>query len=173
VPGRFDLWQEFLRRPASPEEAVQRERAKAGMGGIGSPAELADNFRSYEEAGVDQLILLQQCGNYRQEHVCESLELFAAEVLPPFQERDLERGRRKQRELEPYVAAAMERVPALDSPAEVAGVPAYPRLWAMQSGQAEELTPDRRPGMAALWQMQVGGGAGKPKVEAASPAGEP
>jgi alkanesulfonate monooxygenase SsuD/methylene tetrahydromethanopterin reductase-like flavin-dependent oxidoreductase (luciferase family) len=167
VPGRLDLWREFERRPVSQEDAVQRERAKAGMGGIGSPAELIENFRAYEDAGVDQLILLQQCGNYSQEHVRESLELFASEVLPEFKAREAETERRKQLALEPYVTAALERLPPLEAAAEVPEVPAYPRLWATQSGDAKGLAPDRRPGMAALWQMQVGG-PGKPKAPDAS-----
>jgi alkanesulfonate monooxygenase SsuD/methylene tetrahydromethanopterin reductase-like flavin-dependent oxidoreductase (luciferase family) len=167
VPGRFELWKEFKRQPASTQEAAQRERQKAGMGGIGSPAELTENFRAYEEAGVDQLILLHQCGKYRQEHVCESLELFAAEVLPQFKERDIERERRKQRELEPDIAAAMKRMPPLETPAEIPGVTAYPRLWALTGGGTGQLVPDRRPGMAALWQVQVGGrpGASDPPEE--------
>jgi alkanesulfonate monooxygenase SsuD/methylene tetrahydromethanopterin reductase-like flavin-dependent oxidoreductase (luciferase family) len=169
VPGRLDLWQEFKRQPSSEAEAIQRERKKAGMGGIGSPAQLIENFEGYEEAGVDQLILLQQCGNYRQEHVCESLELFAAEVLPQFKERGAERERRKRLELAPYIASAMERIAPLDALGEVPEVPAFPRLWAMQGGAAQDLTPDRRPGMAALWQMQVGGGTGKPGAEDPSP----
>jgi hypothetical protein len=161
------LWKEFKGQPASTQEAAQRERQKAGMGGIGSPAELTENFRAYEEAGVDQLILLHQCGKYRQEHVCESLELFAAEVLPQFKERDIERERRKQRELEPDIAAAMKRMPPLETPAEVPGVTAYPRLWALTGGGTGQLVPDRRPGMAALWQVQVGGrpGASDPPEE--------
>jgi alkanesulfonate monooxygenase SsuD/methylene tetrahydromethanopterin reductase-like flavin-dependent oxidoreductase (luciferase family) len=170
-PGRTDLWQEFLRRPVTAAEAVERERSKAGMGGIGGPEELIENFRSYEESGVDQLILLQQCGNYRHEHVCESLELFAAEVMPQFQQRAAGRERRKQIELEPYIAAALERMPPLEAMAEVPEVPAYPRLWAMQGGGAADLTPDRRPGMAALWQMQVGGG-GKPAARDRAPRSE-
>ncbi len=159
LPGTFDLWQAFKRQPRSATDAVQRERKKAGMGGIGSPAELIENFQAYEEAGVDQRILLQQCGNYRQDHVLESLELFAAEVLPPFKAREAERARQKQRELAPYVAAAMQRIPSLDAPTEVPEVPAYPRLWAAQAAEAQDQAPDRRPGMAALWQMQVGGAA--------------
>ena len=71
------------------------------------------------------------------------------------------------------MAAALARVPPLGAATDVADVPAYPRLWAMQSGQPEELTPDRRPGMAALWQMQVGGGVGKSQIETPSPSGEP
>ena len=49
---------------------------------------LVKNFRALEEAGVDQMILLQQSGNYRHEHICESMELFAKEVLPQFKERE-------------------------------------------------------------------------------------
>jgi hypothetical protein len=157
-PGRTELWREF-ERPAAGADAVSRERSKAGMGGIGTPAELIENFRAYEEAGVDQLILLQQCGNYRQEHVRESLELFAAEVLPQFKARDPERESRKRGELAPSVAAALDRLPPLDAPAEPPEVTAYPRHWAEADG-AGDLAPDRRPGMAALWQKQVGGRPG-------------
>lgn len=157
IPGRTDLWQAYKREPQSPKEAIARDRQKAGMAGIGTPAELIDNFGRYEEAGVDQLILLQQCGNYRHEHVCASLELFAAQVLPQFKERDPARDEQKQHELAPYIAAALERIPPFDPPGSVEPLLAYPRLWAEASTTAEDLAPDRRPGIAALWQMQVGG----------------
>ncbi|HEV8454770.1 MAG TPA: LLM class flavin-dependent oxidoreductase [Gemmatimonadales bacterium] len=157
VPGRTDLWKEFIQRPDDHAEAVSRERMKAGMEGIGSPAQLIDNFRAYEEAGVDQLILLHQCGGYRQEHVSASLELFANRVLPEFKQRDGAREEKKRRELAPFIAAALDRIPALDVPAELPGVAAYPRLWAEKGAGTEALAPDRRPGMAALWQLQVGG----------------
>jgi alkanesulfonate monooxygenase SsuD/methylene tetrahydromethanopterin reductase-like flavin-dependent oxidoreductase (luciferase family) len=156
-PGRTDLWGEFA-RPVTAGEAASRTRSKAGMGGIGTPAELIENFQAYEEAGVDQLILLQQCGDYRQAHVRESLELFAAEVLPAFKARDPEREARKAQALAPAVEAALARVPPL-APDEPAPVTAYPRQWAQTEG-VRELTPDRRPGMAALWQLQVGGQPG-------------
>ncbi|MDE0009140.1 MAG: LLM class flavin-dependent oxidoreductase, partial [Gammaproteobacteria bacterium] len=41
--------------------------------------------------------------------ICEALELFAAEVMPEFKEREAERERRKMEELAPYLEAAMER----------------------------------------------------------------
>ncbi|MEO5826652.1 MAG: LLM class flavin-dependent oxidoreductase [Gemmatimonadales bacterium] len=160
VPGRLDLWSEFQRRPDSEGERVARERLKAGMGGIGTPEQLLENFQAYEEAGVDQLILLQQCGNYRHPDVCESLELFGAEVQPTFKLRDSKREQRKQLELAPYIAAAMARIPPLELQADASPILAYPRLWAEQSAAAADMTPDRRPGMAALWQMQVGGRPG-------------
>jgi alkanesulfonate monooxygenase SsuD/methylene tetrahydromethanopterin reductase-like flavin-dependent oxidoreductase (luciferase family) len=157
VPGRSNLWNRFIQRPDDHAEAASRERMKAGMGGIGSPAQLIENFRAYEEAGVDQLILLHQCGGYRQEDISESLELFANQVLPEFKSRDGECEEKKRRELAPSIAAALDRIPALEVPAELPGVAAYPRLWAEKGTGAEALAPDRRPGMAALWQMQVGG----------------
>jgi alkanesulfonate monooxygenase SsuD/methylene tetrahydromethanopterin reductase-like flavin-dependent oxidoreductase (luciferase family) len=162
IPGRMDLWQEFKKEPQSEREAIDRHRQKAGMGGIGTPAQLRENFRAYEEAGVDQLILLQQCGNYRQEHVRESLEVFAEQVLPEFRERAEARERQKRRELEPYIAAALRRMPPLDPLTEVPGVDAYPRLWGRDGPGTQELAPDRRPGMAALWQRQVGGPGATP-----------
>jgi len=162
VPGRLDLWQEFKREPQTEIEAIDRHRQKAGMGGIGSPAQVRENFRAYEDAGVDQLILLQQCGNYQPAHVRESLELFARETLPEFQERADAREREKRRELEPYIAAALARMPPLDGPADVPAVDAYPRLWSQEGTAAPDLAPDRRPGMAALWQRQVGGRGANP-----------
>jgi len=33
----------------------------------------------FEDAGVDQVIFLQQAGRNKHEHICASLELFAAE----------------------------------------------------------------------------------------------
>lgn len=157
VPGKLDLWAEFQREPPSELEALDRNRHKAGMGGIGTPAQLERHFRAYEAAGVDQLILLQQCGNYRQEHVCESLRLFGQQLLPEFARRAQAREPEKRRELEPYVAAALARIPPLDAPTDGPCVDAYPRLWAERAAPTPELAPDRRPGMAALWQRQVGG----------------
>ena len=52
--------------------AFQRSR------GIGTPDDFREHVRAFEAAGVDQIILLQQAGRNRHEHICESLELFAA-----------------------------------------------------------------------------------------------
>ena len=173
VPGRLDLWQEFKRVPESTHAAVERERRKAGMGGIGTPAQLLHNFSKYEDAGVDQLILLQQSGNYQQAHVCASLELFGSQVLPGFKERDLAREERKRRELAPYIAEALRRMPPLETQEHVPAIEAYPKLWARNAGATQDLTPDRRPGMAALWQAQVGGAQERPGGSPPTPEGKP
>jgi acyl-CoA synthetase (AMP-forming)/AMP-acid ligase II/alkanesulfonate monooxygenase SsuD/methylene tetrahydromethanopterin reductase-like flavin-dependent oxidoreductase (luciferase family)/acyl carrier protein len=119
VPGETDLWERFQRAP---------ERPHAGTGGIGDPASVRAHFGSFEEAGVDQLILLQQAGGYRHEHICESLSLFGAEVLPRFRERHEARARRKAEELAPYIERAMRRIPPLERPARSTAVESYPVL---------------------------------------------
>jgi hypothetical protein len=80
-------------------------------GAIGTPAQLREFLRGYEAAGVDQVILVGQAGRNRHEHICESLELFAAEVIPEFAERHEARERAKQERLAGAVEAALARRP--------------------------------------------------------------
>jgi hypothetical protein len=70
---------------------------------------VADLVRRYEDAGVDQVIFVMQAGPNRHEHICESLELFAREVMPAFVEGREEREKEKSRRLEPAVEAALAR----------------------------------------------------------------
>lgn len=156
-PGRYDLWKDFLQKPASHLQAMERERKKAGMGGIGSPERIIEYFRALEDAGVDQLILLQQSGNYHHDHICESLELLGKRVLPQFKDREAKRERVKHEELAPFIADALDRVSKLEAMGEVPPVEAYPLKWQRESNADPIQTPDRRPGMTALWQLQVGG----------------
>lgn len=157
VPSRTNMWSDFKTKPASGIEKMERERKKAGMGGIGSPKQLIENFRALEDNGVDQLILLQQSGNYRHEHICESLELFGTEVLPQFKEREIIRGKIKQEELNPFIANAQSNVKKLENMKDIPPVEAYPLIWNKLSTENTLGTPDRRPGMTAFWQTQVGG----------------
>ncbi len=157
VPGKTNLWNEFKKRPASSIQKMERERKKAGMRGIGTPEQLIENFRALEEAGVDQLILLQQSGNYRHEHICQSLELFGKEVLPQFKEREVKRAPLKKQTLAPVIARAREQITAPDPMNDIPPVEAYPLVWKRMSADQTHSAPDRRPGMTALWQMQVGG----------------
>jgi hypothetical protein len=79
------------------------------VGCIGTPDDLRGTLRTFQDAGVDQTIFIQQGGKNRHDHICEALELFAGEVMPEFHEREAERQRRKAEELAPYVEAAMAR----------------------------------------------------------------
>ena len=157
LPGRSNLWAEFKNRPESADQQMERERKKAGMRGIGNPKHLIENFRALEDAGVDQLILLHQSGSYQHEHICASLELFAAEVLPQFKEREAQREKVRQQELEPFIAEAQQKIQKPEPMKEVPPVEAYPLMWEKMSAGNPQGTPDRRPGMTAFWQMQVGG----------------
>ncbi len=101
-PGRTNIWERFEQaRPLLPEAGSSR--------GIGTPQQLREHLRSFEEPGVDQVIFIQQGGRNRHDHICESLELFAAEVMPEFKERADERERRKLEELAPHIEKALQR----------------------------------------------------------------
>ena len=80
-PGAVNMWDEYEKwKRANPEAA-----AKALMGGlVGSPETLRRKLRKFETSHVDQIILLNQAGRNSHEHICESLELFAKEVMPEF-----------------------------------------------------------------------------------------
>ncbi len=101
-PGQADLWKSFL-------EVKDDLPENAGQGCMGTPEQIRDRLRHYEAAGVDQMIFIMQVGANRHEHVCESMELFAREVMPEFKERDAAHVATKTRELAPYVEAALAR----------------------------------------------------------------
>jgi len=71
TPGRTTLWEDFQRqRGQAPAISVR------GAAGIGTPAQVRDDLRRFEEAGVDQVIFLQQAGRNRHPEICASLRLF-------------------------------------------------------------------------------------------------
>jgi len=80
--------------------------------------------RTFQECGVDQTIFIQQSGRNRHEDICESLELFASDVMPEFAEREAERERAKREALAPYVEAAMARKQAA-APLAEGEIPMY------------------------------------------------
>jgi len=43
-------------------------------------------LRRFRSSHIDQVILLNQAGKNSHEHICDSLELFAKEVMPEFRE---------------------------------------------------------------------------------------
>ena len=48
---------------------------------------LRHNLKQYEAAHLDAMIFIVQCGDRRHEEIMASIELFAREVMPEFQER--------------------------------------------------------------------------------------
>jgi alkanesulfonate monooxygenase SsuD/methylene tetrahydromethanopterin reductase-like flavin-dependent oxidoreductase (luciferase family) len=123
-PAETDVWAEFVEKRDekgySPEAAVAAQQEVLGAkiaggdneglrGAVGTPAQLRDYLRRFEQAGVDQLIFVMQAGNNRHDHIMESLELFGREVLPEFKERDEAQRRAKEERLAPVVEAALAR----------------------------------------------------------------
>jgi alkanesulfonate monooxygenase SsuD/methylene tetrahydromethanopterin reductase-like flavin-dependent oxidoreductase (luciferase family) len=103
IPGRTDIWEKF--QAALPHMPP----ASAAEGGIGTPREVRDHLRKFADCGVDQVTFIQQAGRNRHDHICEALELFAGEVMAEFKAEEAERVAKKEAELAPYLAAAMER----------------------------------------------------------------
>ena len=109
TPGRTNIWNAFLKV----REQLGTEVLGGGVGCIGTPDDLRATLRTFQDCGVDQTIFIQQGGKNRHEHICESLELFAAEVMPEFHAREAEREAKKAKDLAPYIEAAMARKHAM------------------------------------------------------------
>ncbi len=111
VPGRTDLWGEYLQQRGNrTEEIIEKSRRGDYLpSGIGTPDDMRKHLRALQDAGVDQVIVMQQAGRNKNEHIRESLELFAAEVMPEFVEGREARERKKAEELAPYIEAALAR----------------------------------------------------------------
>jgi alkanesulfonate monooxygenase SsuD/methylene tetrahydromethanopterin reductase-like flavin-dependent oxidoreductase (luciferase family) len=148
--GDSDLWRTFgaeRARHGFAREIVQASAQplavrllEAGIGSlrgaIGTPGQVSDLIARYEDAGVDQVMFVMQAGNNRHEHICESIELFAREVLPRFADGRDEKEAAKSDRLAAAVDKALARragpraLPApylIDEDAEVAaaGRPAH------------------------------------------------
>ncbi|MBM3569471.1 MAG: LLM class flavin-dependent oxidoreductase [Alphaproteobacteria bacterium] len=133
-PGVTDIWANYERA---------RDTLPLGHGrfGIGTPDQLRAAIRPFADAGVDQLILVQQSGRNRHDHICESLELFARAVMPEFHAEEERRQAKKQAELAPYIARALARRRPMAplAPGQVPVVPALgrhmPRAQVSNDGQ--------------------------------------
>ena len=65
--------------------------------------------KEFEEAGVDQVILVAQAGRTRHEDICAAYDLFAREVMPEFHERDAAHRKAKAERLAPVLDAVAAR----------------------------------------------------------------
>ena len=75
------MWAEYTNWKAANPEAAE----KAVSGGlIGSPETIRRKLRKFEQSNIDQVILLNQAGRNTHQDICDSLEMFAAEVMPEF-----------------------------------------------------------------------------------------
>ena len=79
APGKGNLWEEF-------QDWRHSDKAQDAFKGalIGSPATIREKLHQFQEAHVDQVILLNQAGKTSHEDICGSLKMFAEEVMPEF-----------------------------------------------------------------------------------------
>jgi alkanesulfonate monooxygenase SsuD/methylene tetrahydromethanopterin reductase-like flavin-dependent oxidoreductase (luciferase family) len=122
-PGATDVWREFVEnrdRTGFARHIIRPDQAPLGVkllqeglgslrGAIGTPAQVTDLVSRYQTAGVDQVIFVLQAGRNRHEHICNSLELFAEQVMPRFVEGREERDQQKAQRLSSAIEAAMAR----------------------------------------------------------------
>jgi alkanesulfonate monooxygenase SsuD/methylene tetrahydromethanopterin reductase-like flavin-dependent oxidoreductase (luciferase family) len=129
-PGRTNVWEEYLARrsavgydPEAAARALEQERLGAKLasgdttglrGAIGTPDQVREYLRRYEEAGVDQVIFVLQAGRNRHEHITDSIEMFGREVLPEFLERDERQSAEKAERLAPVIEKVMARRPVVE-----------------------------------------------------------
>lgn len=84
-PGTVSLWDEYNAWKRANPEAVARA---VGGGLVGSPETIRRKLRRFETSHIDQVILLNQAGRNSHADICESLELFAREVMPEFHAKE-------------------------------------------------------------------------------------
>ncbi|MBI3677868.1 MAG: LLM class flavin-dependent oxidoreductase [Proteobacteria bacterium] len=111
VPGRTNLWGEYLAKRGNRTEELVAAAAGEGVrsAGIGTPDDMRAHLHALEEAGVDQVIFLQQAGRNKHDDICASLELFAQTVMPEFKGAAAGREAKKRAELKPFIEAALNR----------------------------------------------------------------
>jgi alkanesulfonate monooxygenase SsuD/methylene tetrahydromethanopterin reductase-like flavin-dependent oxidoreductase (luciferase family)/putative sterol carrier protein len=132
-PGRTNIWDEFqrnrdrrgfARQPIQATDAplpvrLLQESVGSLRGAIGTPRQLTELLERYERAGVDEVIFVSQAGRNQHEHICESIELFAREVLPSFQAREERHEAEKRERLAPAMDRALQRrAPPPSAPAD-------------------------------------------------------
>jgi alkanesulfonate monooxygenase SsuD/methylene tetrahydromethanopterin reductase-like flavin-dependent oxidoreductase (luciferase family) len=122
-PAKTSIWEEFQKNRAlfgfnreiaaqtgKPLGATMKSSGLGALrGAIGTPDQIRELLRGYEAIGVDQMIFVMQAGRNRHEHICESMELFAREVMPEFHERHDAQHQRKLERLAPAIERALAR----------------------------------------------------------------
>jgi alkanesulfonate monooxygenase SsuD/methylene tetrahydromethanopterin reductase-like flavin-dependent oxidoreductase (luciferase family) len=125
-PGITNVWDEFQAKRADygfAREIINADDGPLGVkileqgfgslrGAIGTPDQVTDLIQRYANAGVDQVIFVQQCGTNKHEDVCKSLELFGQKVAPKFTDGREEAEAAKGERLAEACERALARRPA-------------------------------------------------------------
>lgn len=85
IVGPLDIAREPLPEPKLNEQMAKRTQPGSQMVGIfGDPVAARQSVARFQEAGVDELILVMQMGTVPHEIVMESIRTFGEKVLPHF-----------------------------------------------------------------------------------------
>ncbi len=96
--GTTDFWGQYLEWRKT-EKAAKKENALSKTQMIGSPETLRQRLRELHSRHIDQALLIAQTGKTTHQQICESLEIFASEVMPEFHDLDQEHQNWKQKVL--------------------------------------------------------------------------
>ncbi len=85
-----------------PDDETQRTLFRAGRRGnfIGSPDFVRENLRRYEDAHIDVMNFFIQVHERKHEHIMETLEMFATQVMPEFHERHEQHQKWREQQLD-------------------------------------------------------------------------
>lgn len=84
-PGQVNFWERYLEwKETNPEENIPNR------GLVGSPETILRKLEDFQDAHIDQVILLNQAGKNKHEDIVSSLKLFAEKVMPEFKAREAE-----------------------------------------------------------------------------------
>ncbi len=134
-PAKTNIWEEFQKNRAlfgfnreiasqtgQPLGAMMKQGGLGALrGAIGTPAQICELLRGYEAIGIDQMIFVSQAGRNRHEDICESMELFAREVMPEFRDRHDAADKAKRERVAPAIERALaRRSPPREAPADYA-----------------------------------------------------
>ena len=113
-PGRTNIWDNYMDVRSgivAPDLTGGGEKGNitASRGAIGTPDQVRSNLRAFADLGVDQSIFIQQGGKNKHSDICDSLNLFAKEVMPEFHAEEDARLQSKNEELAPFIQEAFDR----------------------------------------------------------------
>jgi alkanesulfonate monooxygenase SsuD/methylene tetrahydromethanopterin reductase-like flavin-dependent oxidoreductase (luciferase family) len=89
-PGSVNFWERYQEWKKTPQG-----QHRTGSELIGSPDTIRQRLQDLADTNVDQVILLNQAGKNTHQDICDSLALFAREVMPEFHESHKEQEKWK------------------------------------------------------------------------------
>jgi alkanesulfonate monooxygenase SsuD/methylene tetrahydromethanopterin reductase-like flavin-dependent oxidoreductase (luciferase family) len=110
-PAKTDIWDEFKNHPK--EFALPEGRP---LDCVGTPEQIRQRLRDFEDAGIDQVICLSQAANISHDMLSSSIELFSKEVLPEFKDRDQKSARAKAERHARLTELCTPRRPKVEAP---------------------------------------------------------